>query len=256
MKYTLRKNGDILEKEACEFVVNKIPNYELLWALFIGNDGHNKMANIPNISSDFNEDRMYFSQHHYTILESIYFMHEVYREEANTNGINTIEDYRKTTNNLISFFAYAGRIRDNIYNCFIRLRYSQQAENSKAQLTEFYHQRHIIIHGSKIPYTIDDLNLIGIPFLRKDKNSFMGFEQNQKWDEISNYSIELLSDYMKRYLNEFTPIINSLLGSMYGIVKNIMDTQNLKITPPKNEVLNIDPPGFSGSSGYGSSRNL
>lgn len=26
----------------------------------------------------------------------------------------------------------------------------------------------------------------------------MGFEQNQKWDEISNHSIHLLSDYMRK----------------------------------------------------------
>lgn len=256
MNYTLLKNGDSLEKEAVKFVNVNLTNYELLWSIFIGNNGYNKMATIPNISDDLNEDRMYFSQHHYTILESLYFMHKIQLEEENSNGIFSIEDYRKITNNLISFFAYTGRIRDNIYNCFILLKHTQEADNSRNQLTEFYHQRHIIIHGSKIPFTLDDLNLFGIPFLRKDKNSFMGFEQNQKWDEISNHSIELLSDYMKKFLNDFMPIINSLIGSMYGIVKNIMDKQNLKITPPKDEILNLEPPGFSGSSGYASCGKL
>lgn len=43
---------------------------------------------------------------------------------------------------------------------------------------------------------------------------------------------------------------------MYGILKSIMNKENLKITPPLDEILNLDHPGFSGSSGYASRGNL
>lgn len=232
MTYTLKLNGDLLERKAASFIQTHLNNYEILWAIFIGNDGTNTIAKMPSISNELQINRKLFSQHHYTVLESLYFMHLIAEDEKNSSGVSSFNDYRKTMNNLIAFFAYTGRLRDNIEKCFSILGEGNKQNKAMDKLNEFYYQRHIIIHGTKIPYRIDELTLFQIPQLRREKSSNAGFDQSEIWNNLSAEAYVFLSEEMSILVTELCPKVNSLIGDMLGLVKRIITSSNLSLAEP------------------------
>lgn len=249
MTYTLMHHGDLLEKEAATFVQIHLHNYQILWAAFIGNDGTNTMANMPSISNDLQIKRKLFSQHHYTVLESLYFMHLIAEDEKNSKGVSSFSDYRKTVNNLIAFFAYSGRLRDNVGKCFITLGDADKQKDAELKLNEFYYQRHIVVHGAKIPFRIDELSLFQIPQLRRDKSSNSGFDQSEDWNNISHKDLVFLSEAMSSLVSEVCPKVNALIGDMYELVKKILVRNSLTIQEPtKKHTDNSNQLGFSGNT--------
>ncbi len=254
MTYTLRINGDSLEKEAADFVETNLPNYEILWKAYIGNDGTNTMAKMVGISDGLQEKRKLFSQHHYTILESLYFMHLLAEDERNSNGVSSFNEYRMTVNNLIAFFAYTGRLRDNMGKCFVLLQDSAKQKDSEDKLNEFYYQRHVVVHGAKIPFRIDELNLFQIPQIRRDKSSYLGFDQSEDWNKMSHEDLIFLSDAMSNLVTELCPKVNALIGEMYDRVKGIITSNQLSLVPPdQNTKESHGTIGFSGFSGTNTS---
>ena len=111
MDWSLKKHGDSLERAASIFVSKHLPFYEKIWALFIGHRGDGTMANMKNISPQLEKKRKAFAEHHYTVLESAYFMYTIACNEKNIVSINDFEDYRNLNNSLIAFYAYGGRDR-------------------------------------------------------------------------------------------------------------------------------------------------
>ena len=183
-EYEISAHGDWLEKEAASFIKSSIPYYEEIWKRFIGHQGNGKMADMIRIEETDENSRRSFAQHHYTVLESLYFMKLIVDDVAQTTIIDSFDSYRKTINQIMTFQAYSGRLRDNMGKCFLIMVNNDKSEEVHKRLDTFYHQRHVFIHGKKVPFTIDSDKLFQIPEIKKEtiqKITFKGEPIHPKW---------------------------------------------------------------------------
>jgi hypothetical protein len=252
--YRVSKDGDWLEQKAADFIISSIPAYEIIWQNFIGNIGNATMAEIKGISHDDEKMRKDFSEHHYTILESLYFMQLIIDDETKTKEVNSFEDYRRVINQIMSFQAYAGRLRDNMEACYLSISNSYESKCATDSLEEFYHVRHVFIHGKKVPFGIDKDGLFKISQVKKNKLSNDGFGLESGWNDVTKDDLVYAEDLMKEAMEGLKPLVNNLLNRLYSShLKGFMQKRGLMITPPaSNNVSNH----FSGTSGISGSNTV
>lgn len=75
--FQIDKHGDLFERTYADFIRERLPGYEKIWASFIGNDGTSRMPEVSELDDEGQRKRGLFSQYHYTCLESIIFMKEI-----------------------------------------------------------------------------------------------------------------------------------------------------------------------------------
>ena len=112
MIYNLKEHGDPLEKAAIVFIQEKIPCYEDVWQIFVGNKGNSIIANIPNFP--YTEDRINFAENSYTALESSFILHQLIKSGIFSKKLETFDEYLEFNKSLITFFANLGRLRDTL----------------------------------------------------------------------------------------------------------------------------------------------
>ena len=153
MKWTLKDHGDLLEKQSLVFIETSLPAYQEIWSIFIGHKGNGAMADMKYIPDDIEKKRKEFAQHHYTILESLYFMQLICDEElTKLSEIKDFEQYRKSINQIMAFVGYLGRVIDCMEKCFATISH----KNSRSGLMELYRKRNIVLHGKKFPIEFSD----------------------------------------------------------------------------------------------------
>ncbi len=249
MTYNLKSNGDWLEQQAAEFITANIPAYELIWQIFIGHQGDGKMAIINNINSVDRDTRESFSQHHYTILESLYFMQLIVDDESKTPQIKTFNDYRVIINQLMAFQAYSGRLRDNMEKCFSLMASKEEARKASEKLDTFYHQRHVFVHGRKVPFVIDADQLFRIATIKKNTTTKVGYGLGMPWESVSPDDLVFLEDALKSLIDELKPVVQSLLAHLFSFVKSFIESRGLSIASPFQIQCQLEdlPPPVSGS---------
>ena len=248
MEWTLAERGDGLEKIAASFIAQNIPAYEEIWKRYIGHIGGGKMASMQTSPSpEVETQRIHFSEHHYTILESLYFMQKISDEEQ-IKTVASFEDYRKTLNNIMAFQAYSGRLRDNIESCFNILN-PGETKTATNKLAVFFNHRHVFVHGKKVPFGIDNLGFsIAKPKDKKDDNT--GFDSSMNWDQVPAEDFLYGVDFLSNRLKELFPIVQGLLSELLDYVKEILNKNSLTLSPPNNfQITQIGVSGYSGSLG-------
>lgn len=223
-------HGDWLERKAASFIMNKIPAYEKIWTIYIGHKGEGEISDINTTDDDLLGKRQIFSQHHYTILESIYFMNLISKSLSDKNfETDPFERYIHSMIKIQAFFSYVGRLKDNLAKCY-SLFFSRVEFNEKiSKLEEFWHARNIVLHGKKIPISINDSGMILMPKIKKSKNDQDGFGFDTMWDEVT---IDDLSDCgieIQRLFIDFTKIVSTLLDDLFVKVKFYVDHSDLKL---------------------------
>lgn len=232
MSYDITLHGDWLEKEAADFIRCNIPAYEDIWQHFIGHRGDGFIAMMNNISQEDEEKRRNFAQHHYTILESLYFMQCIVDEVSETPVVNDFPTYRKILNQIMAYQAYAGRLRDNMEKCFIIMANKDEADKALQRLEEFYHQRVVFVHGRKVPFAIDQDKLFKIATIKKNTASPLGFGLEMPWEAIDKDDMQYLEDALTSSINELKPIVNDLLSKLYNYVQEFIRAGGLFLYPP------------------------
>lgn len=233
MEYTIANHGDWLERQASDFIVERIPAYEQIWKRFIGHKGNGRMADMKNINESDQTLRIIFAQHHYTVLESLYFMKLIVEDESQTRQINSFDSYRKTINQIMAYQAYSGRLRDNIEKCFSSVGSHADALASEDKLDRFYKERHVFIHGRKVPFAIDADQLFKISTIKKDTVDRTGFGLEMPWDRIKNEDLDYLEDLLRRSFEGLTVIVDGLLSNLLNLVVAFVKEKHLAIDPPK-----------------------
>jgi len=253
MEFKIETHGDWIEQQAASFITSSIPFYEDIWKRFIGHQGNGKMADMVKIEEADDSIRRNFAQHHYTVLESLYFMKLIVADVSQTNAVDSFESYRKTINQVMTFQAYSGRLRDNMGKCFLIMVNSDKAEEVHKRLDAFYHQRHVFIHGRKVPFTIDSDKLFQIPEIKKATIDPIGYGSDMLWEAAQGIKVLYLEDSLKNSLVELTSEVNNLLADLLGHVKQFMQKKNLQI---KNPSLTFYPKAaISGSTASSSTIN-
>ncbi|WP_421794800.1 hypothetical protein [Haliscomenobacter sp.] len=263
MEYKIKDHGDGLELQAADFISVNIPAYESIWQKFIGHQGNGQMATMKKITPADGAIRQNFAQHHYTVLESLYFMQLIVDEESKTKQINSFEDYRKASNQIMAYHAYSGRLRDNIEKCFYLIGQENEAKKACNKLNTFYHQRHVFIHGRKVPFSITtDDKLFKIAHIKRDTDSNQGFGLEMSWNSMNSPDDFIyLEDALKTSIDELKHLVNDLLYKLLTFVLDFIESRNLEITPPESNNYTPESPnnvytatsgsnfGFQNSSG-------
>lgn len=217
--FNIGKDGDLLEIEAAGFIRSSLPGYEEIWKRFIGHDGNGIMAKMDGLSEDEEKIRAEFAQHHYTILESLYFMKLIAEDFNELKAASTFRDYVFIMNQVMAFYAHSGRVRDNLGKCFTLIGNPAKSAEAHAELDPFYQERHIYVHGKKVPFGFDES---GLPKLASD------FKKNDKWNSVTKEDLNYTSEILIKHSEELTKKVNSLLMSMVSDVKRRMEIKSSK----------------------------
>lgn len=248
-KWSISEHGDWLEIRAADFIRQNIPAYEEIWKRYIGHNKRGSVAEFQNPPSErIEKQRRNFAQHHYTILESLFFMKSI-SENSEMKQVSSFEEYTTTLNNLMAFQAYAGRIRDNMYNCFLTVSNSNSADLAIDQLEKFYQHRHVFVHGKKVPFTRDIYQLFLIASPRDKKGASTGYGDNMLWEEVSEKEFVYNEDYLRTSLQELYPIIQGQLSTLIDSVKGIIENNNLQLREPAEIDSEMLSGGTTASSG-------
>lgn len=85
LEYNLKHHGDHLERSYADFIGCYFKTYEAVWKIFIGNKGNDTKADIQGYSLDKDIKRQNFSEHTYTILQSVILLHRLIEKEHSVN---------------------------------------------------------------------------------------------------------------------------------------------------------------------------
>lgn len=213
-EYKIQEHGDGLEKEAFSFIEQKFQNYELVWKIFIGNDGNAKIASLPNYNQ---KNRADFAENSYTVLESFFISYKILESNVFTNEIKTFDQYIDFCKSYITFFAYIGRIHDTVKKASTILKY----DNAKFlhKIHKFYENRNVIIHGKKIPLIVDNLGSIKTPIIFTSESKGVAWnDTGHNWDDIKHMKTDYISDNTKEIFNKLLEIVNC----EYAVFKDLI----------------------------------
>lgn len=239
LTWNLKDHGEKLEQEAAELVTTKIHFYEQIWSIFIGHKGNGQMADAQVASPEADRKRKSFAEHHYTILESIFLMYKIAKKEGEILKELDFEEYCMLMNNLIAFYAHCGRIRDNFLQCYTIMGYPKRAPDPTFNIKSFWEERHSVLHGKKIPLSIDENGLYLMPIL-KNSNNNVGWDEKATWDSVAKSDRVYISDSMMNVLNHLLPEINEMFSDLYVYVLLFIDENKIELNPPSKTVNIIE----------------
>lgn len=221
MNYILKQHGDSLEKEYADFISTYFDSYEAVWKLYIGNNGKNTRATIKNYPASREHQRVRFSENTYTILQSVICLYRItQRNIFKKSSVSDIGDILDLQDALISFFAHLGRIRDNAIHaseCLVNMDLNLPVE----LLSEFYHKRHIVVHGKTLPIVFTQNGKALIPNLSKDTIDRAGWNHKyDNWSNVIDYSIELAGETLESLFQCLMSKINSLFSKLKEKIKD------------------------------------
>ncbi len=143
---------------------------------------------------------------------------------------------------IMAFQGYSGRLRDNMEKCFSLLAPTNVVGQSLDELDVFYHQRHVFIHGRKVPFVIDGDKLFKIPKIKRETTSNSGYGLNMTWDSVESEDYEFLEDSLKSSMNELKPLVQNLLSRLLEYVREFITKGKIQIKPPPETPLNSPAP--------------
>jgi len=236
MEYTIANHGDLVERQAASFISTSLPSYEEIWKRYIGHKGNGKMADMIKINESDEAVRRNFAQHHYTVLESIYFMKLLVDDASTVQQINSFDPYRKTIDQIMAFQAHSGRLRDNMEKCFSVIGKKAEAKKSQEQLDTFYKERHVFIHGRKVPFGLDSDNLFKISKIKHDTTDNVGFGLEMPWEQIQDNDLQYLEHSLSESFQRLVSIVNGLLSNLLEFINNLMSDKKLTLEPPATNI--------------------
>jgi hypothetical protein len=230
MEWKLKNHGDWLEQTASDFVSKHLSFYENIWAGFIGHKGNGTMADITNPSIAIEKKRKDFSEHHYTVLESAFFMFKITEDETKFNRVESFEEYIRMNTSLIAFYAYGGRLADNLSVCFKLMGlHLKKHPNHIAHLQTFYNARNSYLHGKKIPLKATKNGEYLIPEI--NEKNWDGWRKT--WAQAHNMTHESVPASMNDAFSKTIELINESLKELYGLVVSFKEKHGVTLNPPE-----------------------
>lgn len=262
MKYTLINNGDSLERAYANYIIENFSTYELVWQNYIGNVGSNKIAPIIGYDFERNKKRIKFSQHSYTVLQSVILLKRLVEKYENTNkSIKKIGDLLDLQDLLILFFGHVGRIFDNLNQCELCL-ITNHSKDCTSSLRIIYHKRHLIIHGKALPFIFEENGVILIPILGVDSLDRGGWNHKDNfWEDIETFKSETVEITIRGIYTELLQKLNQIFGVFNKDILNELEKLGLQIEYNISNFAELNSTSFEasgsnkvgsfGSSGYG-----
>lgn len=191
--YTLQEHGDAMEKAHAEWIIAHFKPYQDVWSIYIGNKGNDTKADILGYPTCRNRKRQEFSEYTYTVLQSVILLNRLYTNKLFVaKGRLSLKEFLDLQDALLLFFTHLGRIRDNIKHaaeCLLLID-SNKVTNI---LDEFYHKRHLFVHGKTIPIRLKSNGEPVLPILSSDGLDSTGWNhKNNMWDDTAQLETQTI----------------------------------------------------------------
>lgn len=228
--YNLKEHGDALEKEYADFILTYFKTYEETWKLYIGNKGNDTKSDITGYSNDREEKRQKFSEHTYTILQSLILLNRLIDKDIFTNtAFESVTARLDLQDNLLLFFTHLGRIRDNIKEastCILNV----GVKLTTSLLDEFYHKRHILVHGKTLPIIFKSSGEILLPVLSKNGIDISGWNHKEHaWGDVVSLPIESIQTTVSQLYWELLSKLTQIFGEFRTKIKDELNQNSLKL---------------------------
>lgn len=248
MDYNLKEHGDHLEKSYYDFIQTNFRTYEGVWKIFIGNKGNDTKADIRGYPIDKDLQRQKFSEHTYTVLQSVILLHRLIdkgifsKQFSNlTNDILDLQDY------LLLFFTHLGRIMNNVEEASMLLDIAE-SETSNL-LKEFYHKRHILVHGKMLPIIFKQTGEILLPELSKNGTDITGwYHKEHTWNDIVLLPTQELNQTASTLFWELLPKLEEIFGKFKKKIEAELIGNNFNLKFENNIYSDIQRHGSGFSS--------
>jgi len=225
-KYNIKLHGDSLEKEYADFIQTDFSAYESVWALYIGNRGNDTKAQIFGRSQEQEINRQLFSEHTYTILQSLISLKRIVESNAfSPKKVKSIKEVLDLQDSLLLFFTHLGRISDNLQDAstYLKTSIAKQVRNT---LKKIYYKRNVIVHGKSIPMMYKSDGTISIPVIAISSDDPSGWNHvgNTPWTRAKHLNNEALSKTISQLYHELLSITNNIFGEFKIIISNDLAT--------------------------------
>lgn len=201
MQLTL-ENGDDFERRNAEWIRTTLPDYERVWAAFIGNNQSSpaRPLEMPGLSEELQRSRKKFYQAHYSVARKLFLFQRLIDEIVESLGDgSTYDQFEASEDRLFRFGSYLGFI----YDMFEQIAAALKAEDTVyADLKGFFQQRCHIIHTPQIPHLIED-GLLKIPKIAAAKGAEGEWHKDSVWDDFELKDFVFLSDFVQDTAKEF-----------------------------------------------------
>jgi hypothetical protein len=225
-QYNVADHGDLLEKMGADFIRSHFPNYEVVWAQFIGNRGNATRAPLPNYPDE--GKRQSFGEHSYSTYESCFMIHGILESGVFMTEIKSAADYIRLNQSFTLFFAYLGRIHDTVLKAAQDLFYNHTA--FEQTIKEFYEARSIVIHGKKVPILLDSDGFLIMPQLKTENARGTGWnDKNNLWEDVARMTTNYVEDTCGAYFYELLDLINKEYGVFSAVIAGKLAERQTKL---------------------------
>ena len=230
MTFNVKDHGDSLEKEFSTFIQTEFPTYEAVWKLYIGNRGNDNKALITGYSSNRDEMRQKFSEHTYTIFQSLISIRRLIINEAFKKGeIKDVSHNLDLQDSIVLFFAYLGRIKDNLQDaasCLLNC----NSDEIGSKFGDFYSKRNIVLHGKMLPIAYRPNGDIIIPALGENTDRLKWHDKTGVWDSITFLNLVNLAEYTNSIYIELLSKLSHAFGIFKSKIEDELNKNNLEIS--------------------------
>lgn len=230
MPYNIKNHGDILERTYSDFIMKNFPTYEKVWQLYIGNIGNDSKAEIQNYPADRDVKRQAFSEHTYTVLQSVILIFRLLEKKCFDKIKSlSIEEKLELQNNILLFFAHIGRIRDNVKaaaTCLLNIDIKELEE----RFDEFWHKRHIPIHGRILPIVYKENGDLEMPVLSKNDEDPAGWNHKiNNWPDILSMPIKSIKETTNELFWQMMPLLVDTFGKFEKSISKELSQKELML---------------------------
>jgi hypothetical protein len=209
--------GDPVERHFIGRIQQVLPSYARIWAEYVGNDGHANQLPMPGASEQALRSRTECWQCLYTVFESLALCWHIEEELTHIEQIKDFKSYAQNLNLWMAFYSYLGRIHDMIK--VIVERGDVNRPDLLRPFNQFWKERHIILHGPKVPLRWVE-NVLGVPPLGGVSRSW---NDKMNWDELGKVEFEFLATTVSSSLRELEARLDRCLAELCKILPVIYD---------------------------------
>ena len=202
----IRHHGDDLERHFAEEIINRIPAYATFWATYVGNNGTQGSLAMPGKADETHTTRDSLWQYLYTLFESLALCWSIESEFLKRECISSTEDYLRNLNAWTAFYAHLGRIHDMAEKATTLI----DETRLFAPFDPFYEQRHIALHGIKVPMRWADKVLCAPPLGEKARQ----WNTQMSWKELDKSDFEDISSPVSSTLRELEIVISNFISAV------------------------------------------
>lgn len=228
------EKGDGIEKLALEWIRGNLPEYEVIWSLFIGHNGRGSPLTIVGYARDSQEerDREAFYQAHYTLLQCLYQLQGIVAHiDKQQAYIPDPRAYLAIQRELTCFLANVGRARDMIKKMDTALGLKGEIW---PRFQNLYQNRCSFLHGT-IPAQRLDGGILEIPDLAGTEKSPSKWNDESRWSDAAQLRYDVAPAQLQAILGELIALSRGALSRFITRIKEILDSRaaHIESDPPE-----------------------